>query len=324
VLDRAAFGALGLGGAGLGNLFTAITDTEATDAIEAAWQGGVRYFDTAPHYGLGLSERRLGRVLAGKPRSEFVVSTKVGRVLVPDVNPRQFKDDDGFDVPADYRRVWDPSPKGVRRSLEDSLTRLGLDSVDVLYLHDPDVYDLESGIQQALPELEKIRAEGLVGSIGVGSNSAEALLACVQRADLDLIMLAGRFTLLEQPALAELLPTCVQRRVGVVNASVFNSGLMARPTVPDEVPYNYAQAPANVIDRARRLAAACTELGVELPTAALQFGLLHPAVVGVVAGAASAEQVRENLGRMQTPLPDGFWNGLSDRGLIPDPASWIS
>ncbi len=315
------FGPLGFGAAGIGNLYRAVSDDDAAAAVHAAWDGGVRYFDTAPHYGLGLSERRLGAALVDKPRTDFLVSTKVGRLLVPagPLGPGQVRarDDEGFDVPADTIRFWDPSEAGIRRSLEESLQRLGLDYVDVLYLHDPDVYDLEAGIRQALPALERMRAEGLVKAIGVGANTVSALQECVLRADLDLIMLASRYTMLEQPALAELLPACTARGVGVVNVGVFNSGLLARKTVPNDARYDYGQAPAPVLERARTLAACCTEFGVELPTAALQFSLQHPAVRSVVVGVSSADQICQNIARMNQSVPAELWDELRHRGLIP-------
>ncbi|MFI2566436.1 aldo/keto reductase [Paenarthrobacter sp. NPDC018779] len=300
-------GKLGFGGAGIGNLYRAIPDGEALATVLAAWDAGIRYFDTAPHYGLGLSEQRLGAVLRDKPRNEFVISTKVGRVLEP--SPDGGLDPEGFDVPADKKRVWDFSEAGIRRSLEDSLERLGLDHVDIAYLHDADVHDLQAGIAQGLPALEKLRSEGVVKAIGVGLNSAEAALECVEAADLDLVMLAGRYTLLEQPSVP-LLDRCVERRTGVVNVGVFNSGLLARPEVPDDAHYNYDRAPRAVVERARALADVCRGFGVELPTAALQFPLRHPAVVNVTVGASAPEQVSANAARMEEPVPEELWAAL--------------
>ncbi|WP_244296888.1 aldo/keto reductase [Paenarthrobacter nitroguajacolicus] len=297
-------GKLGFGGAGIGNLYRAIPDGEALATVLAAWDAGIRYFDTAPHYGLGLSEQRLGAVLRDKPRNEFIISTKVGRLLEPNSSGGQ--DPEGFDVPATTRRVWDFSEAGIRRSIEDSLERLGLDHVDIAYLHDADVHDLQAGISQGLPALEKLRDEGVVRAIGVGLNSAEAALECVEAADLDLVMLAGRYTLLEQPSVP-LLERCVERRTGVVNVGAYNSGLLARPEVPDDAHYNYNQAPPTVLARARRLAAACRDFGVDLPTAALQFPLRHPAVVNVTVGATSPEQVVTNAARMGAPVPEELW-----------------
>ena len=305
-----SLGRLGFGGAGIGNLYRAIPDGQALATVLAAWDAGIRYFDTAPHYGLGLSEQRLGAVLRDKPRDEFVISTKVGRVLEPDSGGGQ--DPEGFDVPATSRRVWDFSEGGIRRSIEDSLERLGLDHVDIAYLHDPDVHDLQAGISEALPVLEKLRAEGLVKAIGVGINSAEAALECVEAADLDLVMLAGRYTLLEQPDVP-LLDRCLERSTGVVSVGAYNSGLLARPDVPEDAHYNYDQAPPEVLERARALAALCRDFGVELPTAALQFPLRHPAIVNVTAGATSPEQVATNAARMESPVPEELWAALEER-----------
>lgn len=306
-------GKLGLGAAGIGNLYRAMPDGQAAATVNAAWDAGVRYFDTAPHYGLGLSERRLGAVLREKPRSEFTVSTKVGRLLVPNAavgSDATLKDDEGFDVPATSKRQWDFSEAGIRRSIEESLERLGLDHVDIAYLHDPDFHDLAKGISEALPALEKLRAEGVVKAIGVGTNSAEAALECVDAADLDLVMLAGRYTLLEQPGVP-LLDHCVARGTGVVNVGVFNSGLLARPEVPEDAHYNYARAPRGLVERARALAGVCRDFGVELPTAALQFSLRHPAVVNVTVGASGAEQVSTNAARMNEDVPEGLWAALA-------------
>lgn len=309
-------GRLAFGGAGIGNLYRAMSDDVATATLAAGWDAGLRYFDTAPHYGLGLSERRLGAFLATKPRSEFVISTKVGRILDPAANAAGAKDTEGFEVPADTVRRWDPSETGIRRSIEDSLTRLGLDSIDIAYLHDPDVYDLDAGINQALPALEKLRAEGVIGAIGVGANSANALRDCVRAADLDLIMLAGRYTLLEQPAAVDLLPLCAERGVGVVNCGVYNSGLLARPVVPEDAHYNYAPAPGPILEKAKALAACCNEFGVELPAAALQFAANHPVVRTVVVGASTPEQITQSAQRMSAQIPPELWAALVNRGLL--------
>jgi D-threo-aldose 1-dehydrogenase len=307
-------GRLGFGGAGIGNLYRAIPDGEALATVLAAWDAGIRYFDTAPHYGLGLSEQRLGAVLRDKPREDFAISTKVGRVLEPRAGgPENPRDPEGFDVPAAFARRWDFTEAGIRRSLEDSLERLGLAHMDIAYLHDPDVHDLDAGIRQALPVLEKLREEGLVEAIGVGTNSAEAALACVEGADLDLVMLAGRYTLLEQPRVP-LLERCLARGTGVVAVGVFNSGLLARPEIPQDAHYNYGQAPREILERARGLAALCRDFGVELPTAALQFPLRHPAVVNVTAGARSPEQVADNAARMDEPVPEELWEALAAGG----------
>ena len=309
-------GRLGFGAAGIGNLYKAMSDDVAAATLEAGWDAGLRYFDTAPHYGLGLSERRVGAFLSTKPRDEFVISTKVGRILDPVDNPAGARDTQGFDVPADAVRRWDPSEAGIRRSIEDSLERTGLDRIDIAFLHDPDVYDLEAGIRQALPALEKLRAEGLVSAIGVGANSSDALRDCVQAADLDIIMLAGRYSLLEQPAATDLMPLCLERGVGIVNVGVYNSGLLARPVVPDDANYNYAPAPADILARAKALAACCDEFGVELPAAALQFAAAHPSVSSVVVGASKPGQIVETAQRMTADIPTEMWTAMVSRGLL--------
>lgn len=311
------FGRLGFGGAGIGNLYRNVSEEDAHACLEAAWNGGIRYFDTAPHYGLGLSERRIGEFLRTKPRDEVLVSTKVGRLLRPNPAFTGQSDDEGFEVPAKLKRRWALDEAGIRSSLEESLERLGLDSVDILYLHDPDVYGLEAGINEALPALEKMRLEGLVRAIGVGANTSEALLACVERADLDLIMLAGRYTLLEQPALVDLLPACLERKVGVVNVGVFNSGLLASSTIRDDAHYNYQPAPQPVLNHARRLAAVCAEYDIELPSAAIQFSLRHPAVETVVVGARTARQIQQNIRSMDAKIPEELWSALAREGLVP-------
>lgn len=216
---------LGYGAANLGNLHRPLTDDEAWAILDAAWDAGVRYYDTAPHYGLGLSERRLGAFLRTKPRAEYVLSTKVGRLIRP--NP----DDDGgldlandFHVRTDVQRVWDFTEDGIRTSLADSLERMGLDRVDIAYLHDPERHDLDLALAEALPALEVLRGEGLVDAVGVGSMVSGALTAAVDGADLDVIMIAGRYTLLEQPAALDTLPACHATGTDVVAASVFNSG----------------------------------------------------------------------------------------------------
>lgn len=318
VTSAERLGPMGFGAAPIGNLYRPVSDDDAIGALEAAWEGGVRYFDTAPHYGLGLSERRLGAFLGGRPREAVVVSTKVGRVLEP--NPDFSGGDDladGYAVPNDLVRRFDPSEAGIRRSIEDSLERLGLDRIDIAYLHDPDVYDLDRGLAEGLPALARLRDEGVVGAIGIGTNDADAATRGVREGDLDLVMIAGRYTLLEQPALAELLPLCEERGVGVVAAAPYNSGLLATEAPGAGAHYDYSEAPADVLERARRLADACRARGVALPVAAIQYPLRHPAVRTVVVGSARAASVRENAERLATDVPEEFWASLRDEGLIP-------
>jgi len=305
---------LGFGASGLGNLYGEVDPVVARATVDAAWDAGVRYFDTAPHYGLGLSEERLGEALAGRPRDEYSLSTKVGRLLVPNPDWADgVMDDQGFAVPARLRRVWDPTESGIRRSLEGSLERLGVDRVDMIFLHDPESYDVDEAVRVALPALVRLRDEGLVREVGVGSNSVEALTRCVESADLDVLMVAGRYTLLEQPAGA-LFDRCVELGTSVVNVGIFNSGLLARTVVPDDARYDYAPAPPALLAKARELAQICQEYGVELPTAALHVALRHPAVRSVLVGANRPDHVREAARRLAEPVPEQLWERLSDRG----------
>ena len=305
----------GFGAAQLGNLFRETSDAEATDAVDAAWAAGIRYYDTAPHYGLGLSERRLGAALAGRARAEVLVSTKVGRLLVPSPDSGDRYDDEGFAVPATMRRVWDFSADGVRRSLDASLNRLGLDRIDIVYVHDPDDHE-QAASSSAVPALVALRDQGVVDAVGVGMNQSAMLAEFVRRHDIDLVMLAGRFTLLDQSALDDLLPLAEERGVGIVAAGVYNSGLLSQPRPAAAGMYDYMPARPELVDRALRLAAVCDEHGVELPTAAIQFPLRHPAVVSVVVGARTAEQVRVNVERLATPIPDDLWSELESSGLV--------
>ena len=300
-------GELGLGAANVGNLYRAISDEDARAVLDAAWESGIRHYDTAPHYGLGLSERRLGAFLATKPRSEYVVSTKVGRLLRPSPETAGRLDDENqFAVPASLRRVWDFTAAGIRASLEESLERLGLERVDVVYLHDPDEHDLAADLASGIPAVAALRDEGLVDAVGIGSKSAEALTAAVRTGGLDLAMVAGRYTLLEQAD--DLVAACLETGVGIVAAAVYNSGLLATPDLGSR--YEYGAVPAEVLERARRIADVCERHGVTLPEAALQFPLREPAVRSVVVGAASPEQVRENVRRMQVEIPEALWDEL--------------
>jgi D-threo-aldose 1-dehydrogenase len=304
--------ALAFGGAVIGNLFTEVTDEEAHEAVTAAWERGVRYFDTAPHYGLGLSERRLGQALKDRPRAEFTISTKVGRRLEPATGGG---DDlaNAFAVPATLRRVWDFSADGVRRTLDASLERLGLDHVDVVYLHDPDDH-AEQAFREGYPALEKLRSEGVVGAIGAGMNQTGMLTRFVRETDVDVVLCAGRYTLLDQSALSELLPAAVERGVSVVVGGAFNSGLLADPR-PDAT-YNYAQAPGDLLDRALRMREVAERHGISLRAAALAYCAAHPAVASVLVGARSAAEVHDAADQFATPVPPALWQELRDTGLL--------
>ncbi|MET7946442.1 aldo/keto reductase [Micromonospora sp. NPDC005324] len=309
---------LGFGAAQGGNLYRTTSDEEFASAVDAAWEAGVRYFDTAPHYGLGLSERRLGAALRQRPRDEYVVSTKVGRLLVPSPRDAHLRDSDGFDVPATHRRVWDFSRDGVLRSIEASLGRTGLDRIDVVYLHDPDDH-WEQAAHEAVPALIDLRDQGVVGAIGAGMNQSAMLARFVRETDVDVMMCAGRYTLLEQGAAADLLPAAENRGVGVVIAGVYNSGLLSRDRPPADAVYNYQQAPAALIERARRIATVCERYGVTLPQAALAFVRRHPAVVSTVVGVRNEAQAVETVRRSGIVVPEELWDDLAAAGLLAAP-----
>jgi D-threo-aldose 1-dehydrogenase len=300
------------GGAAIGNLFTAVTDDDARAAVDAAWDGGIRYFDTAPHYGLGLSERRLGAALRDRPRGDYVISTKVGRLLEPAPSAGSTavagRDREGFDVPADLVRRFDYSADGVRRSLAASLGRLGLDRVDIALIHDPDAHG-EQALREAYPALARLRAEGVVGAIGVGMNQTEMLTRFVRETDIDVVLVAGRYTLLDRTAADTLLPAALERGVSVIAAGVFNSGLLAAPT--PAATYDYAAAPGSLISRALRLEEICAESGVPLRAAAARFPLAHPAIASVLIGARNAAEVTDAITLRGLDIPSELWESLA-------------
>jgi D-threo-aldose 1-dehydrogenase len=300
---------LGFGGASLGNLYRETSETQARLAVDAAWDGGVRYYDTAPHYGLGLSERRLGAALAGRPRDAFVLSTKVGRLLEP--NPAPAGSDlrtGGFAVPDGLLRRFDFSRDGVLRSLESSLGRLGVGRVDIVYVHDPDEH-VDQAITEAIPALTELRDQGVVGAVGAGMNQWQALLRMVRETDVDVVMLAGRWTLLDRSG-APLLAACAEHGVAVVAAAPYNSGLLAGDWPSDDTHFDYEQPSAEILARARALAGVCQRHGTRLPAAALQFPARHPAVTSVVAGMRTAAEVRSALRWLAEPVPDAAWAEL--------------
>jgi D-threo-aldose 1-dehydrogenase len=291
-------GRLGLGTGLLGFLGPeARPQAEAT--IEAAFDLGIRHFDTAPFYGRGQAENWLGAVLPGRPRNSFVVSTKVGRSPV--------------DSSGRVRAEFDFSRDSVLRSLEESLGRLGLDAVDILFIHDPDDH-WPQAIGEAYPAIAELRAAGVVKAIGAGMNQWQMLDRFVTETDLDAVLLAGRYTLLEQTAAEVLLPHCRERGVTVIAGGVFNSGVLARDEPAGT--YNYAPAPPEILDRARRLAAACGAHGITLPRAALAFVDRHPAITELLVGAESPEEVQRNARLLAQPVPDALWTDLATAGLI--------
>jgi len=306
---------LALGTAQLGNLYREVTDAEAAETLSEATQLGINYFDTAPHYGLGLSERRLGRYLSGVNRADVIVSTKVGRLIRPNPAFDGRDDTEGFAVPAENLRVRDYSFDGTYRSLEESLERMGTDYVDVVFVHDPDDFEGEA-VEGAFPALERMRSEGMIASFGAGMNQSAMLARFIERFDIDVVMVASKFSLLDQGALEDLLPIALSRGVSVVVAGVFNSGILATDEPHRGSNYNYQQAPPALVDRAQELSAVARDNGFSLPQIAAQFPLVHPAVAVVCLGARSAAQCRRNAELFEHEVPREFYHGLAAAGLI--------
>jgi D-threo-aldose 1-dehydrogenase len=305
---------LGFGASVIGNLYR-VTDAQAASAaLDAAWDAGIRYYDTAPHYGLGLSERRLGAALRNRPRDQYVVSSKAGRLLVPNEHP-QGVDTEGFVVRDDLRRQWDFSRDGVLRSLEETLERTGLDRLDIVYLHDPDDHWPQAA-DEAMPALAELRDQGVIGAIGAGMNQSAMLARFLRETAADVVMLAGRYTLLDQSALDDVLPAAQEHGKSVVAVGVFNSGLLSRDRPAEGMKYDYQDAPTDLVNRALAIAEVCERYGTTLPAAAIAFPSAHPAVVNVTLGMRTAEQVRRNVELHAQRVPDGLWDELRAQGLI--------
>lgn len=311
---------LGLGGAQFGNLNREMSDADAQRIVDTAWDAGIRYFDTAPHYGLGLSERRLGNALRDYPRDEYVISTKVGRLLRPNPDGGAGLDDQGFVVPDSTRRVWDFSDQGVRTSIDESLDRLGLDRIDIVYIHDPDDH-WDEAITGAVPALQRLRDEGVIRAFGAGMNQSAMTARFIREADADVVMLAGRYTLLEQAALDDVLPAAEETGASIVIAGVYNSGLLARPRPSADAHYNYSTAPPEFIARVNDMADICERYGITLPEAAIQFVLRSAAVASVVVGVSREPQVAESIQRHAASAPDALWHELAAAGLIDERAT---
>ena len=301
--------ALGVGCAPLGGLFSSVKDADVDELIATALDIGVTYFDTAPFYGHGSSERRIGKGLRKVPRADFRLSSKVGRVLEPgeSTEPNEYVDLDPFTP------VFDYTPSGIRRSFESSLERLGLDSIDILYIHDPDDY-LDQAIDEAYPELDKMRSEGLVSSIGVGTNLAEIGTRFVRETDIDVALVAGRFTVLDQVALDEFLPEAHRRNVSVLGAGVFNSGVLVNPV--EGATYNYAPASAEILDKTRAIHDVVRSHNVPIEAVGLQFPLRHPATKAVLTGVRTAQELLTNVAAFDAEIPNSLWSELEDKGLI--------
>jgi D-threo-aldose 1-dehydrogenase len=318
---------LGLGTAPLGGLFTPVRDDAAAATIDAAWDRGLRLFDTAPLYGYGNAERRLGRALCGRPRTEFAVATKVGRLLrepaagrswqldtTQEFDGEPFYKDTGAAVP-----VFDFSYDGALRALEESLTRLALDRVDIVHVHDADDH-VEQAINGAYPALMTLRDEGVIGAVGLGIDHCEPAAEILRAVDLDCVLIAGRWTLLDQSAASALLPLAHERGVRIIAAGVFNSGVLADPTVPTAT-FDYIPSSPTITARAQAMAAVCARYDVPLKAAALQFPYRHPAVATVVTGARTSAELTENAAFAELPIPDQLWTDLAVECGVLAPAS---
>jgi D-threo-aldose 1-dehydrogenase len=316
---------IGLGGAPMGGFRATIPDTEAVALTNAGYDAGVRYFDTSPFYGYGRSELRMGAALREKPRDSYVLSTKIGRILHA-MKP-------GEKPPADFREgglpgfapVFDYSYDGVMRSLEHSHLRLGISRIDIVLVHDVDFWTIKDRaildqrfktvIESGFKALDELRRAGVIGAIGVGINEADTSLRFIQAADFDCMLLAGRYTLLEQGALDAFLPECEKRHVSVILGGPYNSGILAGNVKPGAT-HDYVTAPAPLVDKAQKLEAVCRRHGVELGAAAMQFPLAHPALCSVIPGALSIAEVKQNVGRIQAKIPADLWAELKQEKLL--------
>jgi D-threo-aldose 1-dehydrogenase len=290
-----------MGTAVIGNLYATLSDAEAHEAVQRCYEGGVRFFDTSPLYGTGEAERRLGGALRGIPRDEVIIQTKVGRIVRPDRS-----------IYFDYSR------DGVMRSIEESLERLGMDRVDILLVHDPDVEDPEEdyrmALDQAFPTLVDLRAQGVIGAVGAGMNQWEMEWEFAKQVDVNIFLLAGRYTLLEQTSL-DFLDWCTENEVSIVLGGVYNSGILATGPIPG-AKYNYEDAPAEMMAKAGRLQAVTQRHGVPLQVAALHFARSHPAIASVVIGSANSAEAEENRAIWDVETPAAMWQELHDSGLI--------
>ena len=295
---------LSLGTAAFGGLYRSVSETDCTDTLLTAINNGINFIDTAPHYGKGTSEVRIGKAIAGRDRSSFVISTKVGRLLVP-----SDAEIDEFFMDADntVERKFDFSAKGVRQSLESSLERLGIESVDILLIHDPDAH-ADEAILEAYPELDRMRSEGIIKAIGVGMNQCAIPTRIMKETDIDVVLIAGRYSLLDQEAMEELLPTALARNVDVIVAGVFNSGILANPV--KGATFDYLPASDELLAKAVRIREVLDEHQVSLTSAALQFPLRHPAVKSVLVGCRSAAEVESNIEEFDKTIENRAWDDL--------------
>ncbi len=309
---------LGFGGVPLGGLYNDVSEPEAGATVRHALELGINYFDTAPIYGFGKSESRLGRELALCHRDSIVVATKVGYTLVPDDGARDEKVFHRFANVPPVRPIFDYSYDGIMRTFEGSLKRLNLSRVDILNIHDPDEH-WEEAIGIVYPVLHKLRSEGVVRAIGVGMNQAEMLARFAQEADFDCLLVAGRYTLIDHTGLHELLPVCERKDISVIIGGPFNSGILATGARPGAT-YNYVDASPAMLEKVAAIEAVCGRYHVPLKAAALQFPVAHPAVAAIIPGARSAAEVEENARMMNAPIPSDFWKELRHLNLLPPEA----
>lgn len=314
--------ALSLGTAPLGGLYRDVSDEEALATVDAAWDAGIRFFDTAPHYGHTKAEHRLGAALRRYPRGEYVLSTKVGRRFVPRTHP--YDGSEGWQDPLPFEAIYDYTYGGILRSFEDSQQRLGIVGIDVVLVHDIGRYthgERHAHYWQQLTEgggfraLDELRAAGAVKAVGFGVNEREAILDAMREFDIDCALLAGRYTLLEQAPLDDLLPACIERGVSILLGGAFNSGILARGLRGDPK-FNYEDAPPAILERVARLETVCRAFDVPLSAVALQFPYAHPAVATVLNGARSAAEVRENAASFERTVPAGLWIALREQDLV--------
>jgi D-threo-aldose 1-dehydrogenase len=313
---------LGLGSAPLGGLFDGVPDETAHAVVQHAYDVGLRFYDTAPLYGYGNAERRLGHVLAQQPRDEFVLATKVGRLIRPPASVTSGLDASGagqfVDAPS-LVPVFDFSYDGVMRSFEESLERLGVDRVDVLHIHDPDNH-FDQALSGAYKALDKLRSDGAIKALGSGMNQAEMLARFAREGDFDCFLVAGRYSLLDQAALPELLPICEQKNIAIIIGGVYNSGILANLGNPERETFNYQPAERRWLEKARQINAICERHNVPIQAAALQFPLAHPAVATVLTGARTTDELDQNLAFMRHPIPADLWQELKAEGLLPGEA----
>jgi D-threo-aldose 1-dehydrogenase len=303
---------LGLGTAPLGGLYRETPEKEALAVVERAYELGLRFFDTAPLYGMGLAEQRLGEQLRRKPRDDFVLATKVGRLLRGGAQPDPTQP---FPGAPPLNPVFDFSYEGVLRSLDESLSRLGLDRVDIVHIHDPDQHHDEA-LNGAYRALDRRRSQGVVSAVGAGMNQSQMLARFAREANFDCFLLAGRYTLLDQGGLRELLPACQERGIAVIAGGVFNSGILAAPQAG--ATYDYAVADPVLVQRAQRIGETCARWDVPLKAAAVQFPLGHPAVTSVLVGCRSVEELEEDVRMFEHPIPHALWQELKADRLLPE------